>query len=181
MAMDRLNDDELIELLGTLGVLRLEVAELRETAQQMVPRDELESGRKRMRLIGFIALVIVLLTLAPFAFVLSKTNTAASEAKAAAGKATTSQHNLVQDQYNRAVTAFVQCGQRNEGTVLLVSLVRQLLAAEEKEPVKTPTVLQLINIYSSALKLSNAPPVDCNVYKKQEAQLIAQGAIPTNS
>lgn len=174
--MDRLSDDELIELLGTLGVLRLEVHELREAADKMVPRDEMESSRKRLRLIGFIAVTVLLMTMVPFILLLRRADGAAHRAKVAADTANASQHALIQDQYNRAVASVNQCQARNAAAAGTVGLIEDLLKAESDSPVQDATTRERIAAYRKVLGLAGA--VDCTAFQRQADQLIAQGASP---
>lgn len=165
--MDRLTDDDLIELLGTLGVLRLEVQELRKSAEQMVPKDELENRGKRIRLAGFIATIVLLIVFIPFGFLLHQANEGVNEARS-------SNKALVQDQYDRAVSSEKSCIDRNGTQVALSTLIQRLLTAEQTA--KTPSPDRL-DAYQVALRGTNTL-ADCSMFHRQQMKLLGQGASP---
>lgn len=167
--IEGLTDDDFVELLGTLGVLRLEVQELRKTADSMVPRDELGNRWRRMRLAGFIAVIAMLVVFIPFGILLNKAGVTAKAAK-------DGQAALIQDQYNRAVDAKRSCDQRNNSQVAVVALVRALQHAEQDA---APSLARDERLAAFQLALRGTGTLtDCSVFDKQEQSLIAKGAKP---
>lgn len=167
--MDRLTDDDLIDLLGTLGVLRLEVQELRTLAQNMVPKTELENRGKRLRLAGFIAAIVILVVFVPFGLLLHQANSGVNEAKA-------SNKALVQDQYDRAVSSEKSCNDRNGTQAALSMLIQRLLDAEQSANTPSP---ERVSAYQIALRGTNNL-ADCSIYHRQQTSLLDQGAIPND-
>lgn len=169
LVIDRLTDDDLVELLGTLGILRLEVQELRETAANMVPKDELGNRWRRMRLAGFIAAIAMLIVFIPFGILLNKASVTARAAKS--GQAA-----LIQDQYDRAIDGQRSCNQRNLSQVSVVGLVRALQHAEEDS---VPSLGRTERLAAFKLALGGAGTLaDCSAFTKQEQSLVAKGAKP---
>lgn len=174
MAGKELDQDDFLELLTTLALLRLEVQELKEAAANLVPRDELASGRKRLRWAGFVAIIVLLIVIIPFGILVKQNRNTAREARTAAVTAKVSASALVQDEYDRALSAKASCQNRNQTQSALVMLIQKLAQAELDAT--TPN-RQRIDAYNAAVRESGSL-IDCSTYQKQADDLVGQGATP---
>lgn len=168
--MSPIDEDSQAELLRALGAVRTEMSALRKQASKLVPREEMEDRSRRLKRNLIVIGVLAIIGSIPLIFLLSESKSTGDAAKSASTR-------LTQDQYDRAISGYSQCQQRNAQLRFTIDTIRDLYEAEQESPPSADRDVRL-RTFKRFLDSADHAKVDCNIFIVQAQNLERAGAKP---